>query len=236
MGRLPQFLLIDDCLDTAFLFKTALAPYRVVHVTTLAAAWAALKTSVFDLLIIDVELPDGDGFKFCSELNDTPAFRAIPKIMVSARASTEDKIFGLNCGADDYITKPFNCAELKARAEARIRNGPSLEAQYTYSCFEFHTGLSRCVVISEAGPTDLQLTPTEFRIFFALVRNHGTTLSRRDLVEQIWEASGLHIEDRVIDSHIAHLRKKLGDRNDIISSVYGQGYLVTLKNLDSKAA
>src|SRR6185312_3905896 len=98
------------------------------------------------------------GFKFCNELATDPSYKAIPKIMVSGRSTREDKVFGLNCGADDYITKPFDSAELKARAEARLRNTVRDGDVFTFSCFEFQRDLSRCVINDDGGKMDLQLT------------------------------------------------------------------------------
>lgn len=225
-----RILLIDDCEEVGYLVHVSLKPLLVDQVFNLAQARESLAQSTYDLLLIDAGLPDGDGFKFCQELTEHPQGRSIPKILLTARRSTSDKVFGLNCGADDYVTKPFDPPELKARIDAKLRHLESqLESLSKRGRFQFDVEFQRCVVQDDTGPRDLQLTPTEFRILFTLFRHEGSPLSRHDLVQHIWRAHGLNIEERGIDTHIRHLRKKLGSFSTVIVSVYGKGYAAKLE-------
>jgi DNA-binding response OmpR family regulator len=220
-----KILLIDDCADIVFLVEMSLMPHDVHHVGSVAEARAALEQETFDLLLIDGALPDGDGFRVCRELSQKSPFASVPKIILTARSEIEDKVLGFNCGADDYVTKPFAAQELKARVEARLKNrGADAGALTRWSCFEFESDFQRCWVVNESGRTDLQVTPTEYRILLALARRRGSPLTRDELVSEVWKSNGLHIEKRGVDSHIAHLRKKMGAQGPLLQSVYGKGY------------
>jgi DNA-binding response OmpR family regulator len=225
LPRLPRILLIDDSVDFGELIKVSLNPYEISQAFSAEEAKTVLKRDSFDLIMIDIILPDGDGFRVCSDLANEEKLKNTPKILITAMASVSDKVFGLNCGADDYITKPFQTSELKARVDARLRKlNLSPEHIFTYSCFEFDSEFQRCLAVSNTQKTDLNLTPTEFRIFLALARNEGAPLTREDLVRLVWKAHGSHIEVRGVDTHVAHLRKKLGVFQEAIVSVYGRGY------------
>jgi DNA-binding response OmpR family regulator len=224
MGRLPKVLLIDDCEDIGFLVTTALKPYLVKHVVSIQDAKRVLENEAYDLMLIDVNLPDGDGFKMCQDLESDSRTHLIPRILLTSRNSSSDLVFGFNCGADDYIKKPFDSTELRARVDNRLRHFPESEPTFTHGVFEFDTQFLKCRVLSDSEKTDLQLTPTEFHILVSLTRSEGSPLSRRDLVDRVWKSQGLHIEARGVDTHIAHLRKKLGQLSDQIISVYGKGY------------
>jgi DNA-binding response OmpR family regulator len=224
-----KILLIDDSVDLGFLVKVSLKPYSIHHVLSLNEARALLKNEIFDLILIDVELPDGSGFKLCSEIAESAHLSGIPKILITAKGSTSDKVFGLGCGADDYVTKPFDPPELKARVDARLRNQSRSRSISQFSCFEFDNDFSSCHLVTASGKTNLQLTPIEYRIFLALMRNGDAPITREELIRTVWRLQGTNIEARGIDTHIAHLRKKLGSHEDIIVSVYGTGYAVKLR-------
>lgn len=226
MGRLPKILLIDDDEDTGYLVGTSLKPYDVTQVVSIKDAKAKLEGDPFDLIIIDVNLPDGDGFRVCQELASDKHTNFIPRILLTSRHSPSDLAFGLNCGADDYVKKPFDSVELKARVETRLRKFPgAMDSVFAHGIFEFDTEFLKCCITGESGTkSDLQLTPTEFHIFVSLIRNEGATLTRRELVDRVWKSQGVNIESRGVDTHIAHLRRKLGEHGDVIVSVYGKGY------------
>src|SRR5690348_10215403 len=116
-----KILLIDDSKDTGYLVGRSLSPYQVDQAFSLSEASTLLAEENYQLIVIDVTLPDGDGFKFCDQLAKSGEFDHIPKVFLTAHALTSDKVFGLNCGADDYITKPFELVELKARVDSRLR-------------------------------------------------------------------------------------------------------------------
>ena len=116
-----QILLIDDCKETGILVTQSLYPLELTQALSIAEARNILKNKIFDLLLIDISLPDGNGFLFCSEISKHPNYLATPLIMLTAKDELSDKVHGLNCGACDYITKPFSLPELKARINAHLR-------------------------------------------------------------------------------------------------------------------
>lgn len=220
-----KILLIDDSVDMGFLVKVSLKPYQVNHVFSVQEAQEVMARENFDLLLIDVTLPDGDGFRVCSEYSKDPRWAQVPKILLTAKGDAEDKVFGFNCGADDYITKPFVHSELRARVDVRLRarNSPTA-SNFQWEDFEFDGHFQKCWLHTEDGREDLLLTPTEYRLLLSLARNQGLPLTREEIVEAVWKAHGANIESRGVDAHIVHLRRKLGSQNARIVSVYGKGY------------
>ncbi len=184
-----------------------------------------LAAEPYNLLLIDVSLPDGDGFLFCDELVRGGQFDQMPKVFFTGHVETSDKVFGLNCGADDYITKPFAIAELKARVDSRLRGKKNLQTHFhRIHCFEFDSDFQRCLYVKPENKIDLHLTPTEYRIFLVLARHEGQPLTRGEIVRAVWAAHGLNIEERGVDTHVAHVRKKLHSCGPWLVSVYGKGY------------
>jgi DNA-binding response OmpR family regulator len=160
--------------------------------------------------------------------------RDIPKVFLTAKDAIPDKVFGFACGADDYITKPVVGVELKARVDARVARR-SNNANQRFHCFEFDSDFQRCFLFYGDVKTDLELTPTEFRLFLTLARHEGVCVTRKELMNAIWESHGTHVEERGVDTHIGNLRKKLGTLSHWIGSVYGKGYLFTADSMLQKA-
>jgi DNA-binding response OmpR family regulator len=176
------------------------------------------------LVVLDLMLPGMDGLQVCRTLR---AESDVPLIMLTAKTTESDKLTGLELGADDYVTKPFSPRELAARIKAVLRRTPgeSLElgpAQVTYGDFQMDF---RQYTVTVAGrPVDL--TPTEFRLLGALVRQAGQVLSREQLIQKVL-GSDFDGFDRTIDVHILNLRRKLGDEPShprYIKTVYSAGY------------
>ena len=225
-----QILLIDDCKETGILVTQSLYPLELIQALSIAEARNILKNKIFDLLLIDISLPDGNGFLFCSEISKHPNYLATPLIMLTAKDELSDKVHGLNCGACDYITKPFSLPELKARINAHLRQKLLIiDTKYKTKDFELDTNLQKCFINKKDGHKELKkdtlLTPTEFRILLSLYKNKGITLTRQELIRNVWKNHGLSIEQKGLDTHIAHLRKKLSKVGSQIVSIYGIGYL-----------
>jgi len=230
-------LLIDDNQDIAELITLGLSPNSVIHARSIGEAEQALKSSSFEVFIIDVNLPDGSGFDFCVSLSQNPQYQSVPKIILSGQDQVSDKVYGFSCGADDYMTKPFHVVELRARVERLLRRMQSPMKNYlNFSCFSFDTEFLKCYVVDGSSKRDLELTPTEFRIFLTLAKSEGHLVTRKALEQAAWESQGVSIKIRGIDTHIAHLRKKLGAEMNVIVSVYGQGYSFNSKEPKSEAA
>jgi DNA-binding response OmpR family regulator len=183
--------------------------------------------TAFDLILLDVMLPGKDGFAVARELRRGGV--KTPIILVTARAQESDKVFGLELGADDYITKPFSPLELCARIKAVLRRTTaSTTERYRFGTID--VDFARCVVRRDGASVDL--TPLEFKVLLALIQAHGRLLSRDKLIELVW-GTGIAITDRVVDNHIMNLRRKLENEPTVpryLLSVRGLGY--RFENLD----
>ena len=180
----------------------------------------------FDLIILDVMLPKRDGFDVCKGIRE--AGLITPILMLTARGQTNDKVSGLKIGADDYVTKPFNMLELMARVEALMRRAPirpSTQAQTGEIDFgSIHVDLLGTEATRDGKPVNL--SAREFQLLRYLIEHRGTTVSREELLKQVWGYSA-DMYTRTVDVHIAGLRQKLEDdpkQPKFISTVQGLGY------------
>ena len=174
----------------------------------------------FDLILLDVMLPRKDGFQVCRELRKSGV--RTPVIILTAKASEAEKVMGLELGADDYVTKPFSPAELRARIKALLRRTYDSPARYRFG--EFEADFERFEVRRAGSP--IHVTPIELKLLAALVRNRGRAVTRAVLKEEVW-GTEVFMTDRVIDTHVANLRKKIeADSTDArwVTSVRGIGY------------
>jgi DNA-binding response OmpR family regulator len=178
----------------------------------------------FDLIILDVMLPKKDGFDVCKEIRK--AGLITPILMLTARGQTSDKVNGLEIGADDYVTKPFNMLELMARVGALLRRAPIRPAGQT-GVFDFgsiHVDLVGTEATRDGMPVNL--SAREFQLLRHFIEHRGATLSREELLKQVWGYSA-DMYTRTVDVHIAGLRQKLEDdpkQPKFILTVQGLGY------------
>ena len=173
----------------------------------------------FDLILLDVMLPGKSGYDVCREIRKSQPL--LPIIMLTAKSHEAEKVLGLEMGADDYITKPFSPLELRARIRAQLRRfTPSENTIYTIGSVTLD--LEKMEVRS--NDVRLDFTLLEFKLLAALVKNSGRVLSRDRLLDLVW-GENVVVTDRAIDTHVANIRKKLGDTEAIlISSIRGLGY------------
>ncbi|HEV7237927.1 MAG TPA: response regulator transcription factor [Thermoanaerobaculia bacterium] len=168
------------------------------------------------LVVLDLMLPRMDGLAVCRALRQSPAAPGI--IMVTARTTEEDKLTGLDLGADDYVTKPFSPRELMARVRAVLRRAGEEDVVEI-------AGITIDRVRREVrvGNAEVPVTPTEYRLLDALANAPGRTFTRQELVERAFgeDYDGL---DRTVDVHVMNLRKKLGDAGKAVVTVFGVGY------------
>ncbi len=188
-----------------------------------AVASKRAREQQFDLILLDVMLPGKDGFEVCRELRK--AGLRTPIIMMTAKSQEAEKVFGLDLGADDYVTKPFSPKELRARIRAALRRsaGPS-ESGELYRFGDFEVDSARCE-LRRAGSV-LETTATEFKLLTAFIRNRGRVLSREKLLDEAW-GQGTFLTDRVVDNHIVALRRKIElepAEPRYLISVRGMGY------------
>jgi two-component system alkaline phosphatase synthesis response regulator PhoP len=220
---MPRILIVEDDADiSGFLADDLqLDGHQVEVVGDGSTAARRAREQAWDLVLLDLMLPYKDGLDVCRELRRARV--GTPIIMLTARTQEADKILGLETGADDYITKPFSPRELRARIKAVLRrfqqDSPDV---YTFPDFEvdFERGQLR------RGQTPLEATPLEFKLLSVFIRRRGRVLSRQQLIEEAWGA-GTFVTDRVVDSHIVNLRRKIEPQPRsprYLLSVRGIGY------------
>ena len=186
-----------------------------------AEATRRAREQPFDLIILDVMLPKKDGFEVCRELR-REGLRT-PIIMLTARTGESEKVLGLEVGADDYVTKPFSPKELRARIKAVLRRAGD-DGPATYRFGDVEVDFGRCELRRAGNP--VETTAMELKILGAFIRHRGRTLSRAKLLDEVWGPATFVI-DRVVDTHITNLRKKIepeaGNPRYLVS-VRGMGY------------
>jgi len=184
-----------------------------------ATGAAALETSLRpDLVLLDLRLPDLDGLDVCRTLRERSA---VPIIVVTARGEESDRVVGLELGADDYVVKPFGVRELIARIRAVMRRTsarPHDDGPLRVGELVVDTRARR----AQLDERELELTPKEFDLLAALASDPGAAISRRRLLEEVWETSW-YGSSKTIDVHVAALRRKLGDPS-LIETVRGVGF------------
>jgi len=219
-------LVVEDCLDTWRLIERALGShFSLRHCAGLGAARAALAEARPDLVLLDIGLPDGDGMALCSELRSDESTSRVPVMFLSARQSVDTKVTAFGLGADDYVEKPFDQTELRARVTARLRRIKALEEQ---SSVRVHGPLRidrdrfKAHVRENGENHDLDLTAHELRLLAALAESPGRVFSRSQLAAVL--VGDCVITERTIDTHLCNLRRKLGSARDMIETVRGAGY------------
>ncbi|MBN3039849.1 MAG: response regulator [Candidatus Omnitrophica bacterium] len=174
-----------------------------------------------DLIILDIMLPERDGFDICKTLRNQEATSQIPIIILSARSQEADKIVGLELGADDYVTKPFSPRELLARIKALFRRVIQVQPKKRLEIGELVIDtLKHKVTVSSKL---VSLSPREFKLLDYLARKSGLVCSREEILDKVFGYES-DVYDRTIDAHIKSLRKKLKKARDYIETVRGSGY------------
>ena len=217
-----KILLVDDERSILDVVTAYLTPegYQVFTAVDGPSALKAARSFMPDLIVLDVMLPGMDGVEVLSQLRrESPVY----VILLTAKAEETDKIVGLSVGADDYLTKPFSPRELVARIKAalrRLRAGQALpdQAVLAFPHVRIDTG-SRKVFVDDR---QVELTSIEFELLRALAEHAGRVLSREQLLEKVW-GYDYYGEIRVVDVHIGHIRRKLGE-DRFIATVRGAGY------------
>ena len=181
------------------------------------------------LVILDWMLPGLSGLEVCRRLRQRPESRTLPVIILTARGEETDRVRGLDCGADDYVTKPFSASELVARVRAVLRRtSPSLGAEELRRA-DVVLDLAAHRVTRNGQP--VHLGPTEFRLLHLFMERPDRVFSREQLLDKAW-GRDIHVEPRTVDVHIRRLRKALneGGRPDLIRTVRGSGYALDVPN------
>lgn len=189
---------------------------------TLASARAALGEENFDLLVLDVNLPDGNGMEFLRELRKS---RDVPVILLTANDLETDIVTGLESGADDYVTKPFSLAVLRARVNAQLRRTETARPAGPLELDGFSFDFERMEFRRDGRP--VELSKTEQKLLRLLVENRGRTLSRGQLVDRVWTDGAEYVDENALSVTVKRLRGKLEEnpsRPRYLKTVYGIGY------------
>lgn len=180
-----------------------------------------LEKEIPDLIILDLMLPDIDGFEVCKYLRAHNKYADIPIIMLTARDDVTDKVVGLEIGADDYITKPFSSRELIARIKVLLRRSKNVEESLIEIADNLKVNLKKYEVL--VNDNKIELTTTEFKIISLLAQRKGWVFSREQILDHL-DVRDKGVLDRTIDVHIKNLREKLGEAGKYIKNIRGIGY------------
>ncbi|MEA1923903.1 MAG: response regulator transcription factor [Pseudomonadota bacterium] len=225
-----KILLVEDEIEIARTLEVPLvnAGFSLVHCLTLAQARKTLAVENLAAVLLDLNLPDGNGIELCREIRREST---IPLLILTARRDEIDRVVGLEMGADDYIVKPFSPREIVARISAVLRRqdwsaGDGIrsfdgDAAITYGGIEVDENRRQVMVDGSI----ISLTRTEYRLLVTLLRRPGQVYTREQIIELVWD--GAYIIDRVVDSVVSRLRRKLGalpDGRDRIRTIYSVGY------------
>ncbi len=217
-------LVIDDDKDIVQTIKDNLEldGYKVLYAHDGRSGISTAKDSRPHLILLDLNLPDIDGIKACQFIRREFDF---PIIMLTARDSLSDKILGLECGADDYIIKPFNALELSARIKAVLKRAERSMINSIYE--DDHVAVDFKTHAVRVRDKQIQLTKTEYELLDLFVNFPYEALSREFIRQQIWQDSGIYQHSRTLDVHVQRLRKKLMTGRESVSpivTVAGVGY------------
>lgn len=231
---MAKILCVEDSPEFQVFLKETLRDYEVTNVDTIAGALKILDSveSEFEIILIDLSLPDGNGMKILPFIKDSLKYKDVPIIVISGDSSILTKVAAFGIGADDYIVKPPDMSELRARISARLRTGRLLSKDKTSMVFgDLFIDLKRMLVelnTAENRKNVLSLTPLEFKILCLLVNRPENVFSRELIIECIWGV-GTHVSLRTVDAHISHLRAKLASSVVEIETALSFGYKAIIK-------
>ena len=225
---MPQLLIIEDDAALGQGIRLALQgpQTEITLCRTLAEGQKTLKATPFDLLILDVNLPDGSGLDLLRKVRQTSG---VPVILLTANDMETDIVVGLESGADDYITKPFSLAVLRARVNAQLRRAAPVQTG-AVEIEGFSFDFDRMEFSKNGRPVDL--SKTEQKLLRVLVENRGLTLSREKLLDRVWSGGGEFVDENALSVTVKRLRDKLEDtpsKPRFLKTVYGIGYTWAVK-------
>jgi DNA-binding response OmpR family regulator len=222
---MPAVLFVEDDATIAMGVEYSLKQdgFQVSLAYRLEEARSLLTSSAFDLVLLDLGLPDGSGYELCKEIR---AAGDTPIIILSVRDEESSIVLGLDLGADDYLTKPFRLRELISRIKAVLRRrGPIEASDRPLTCGDVTVVAQQAKVYKDGR--EVLLTALEYRLLLALIANQGRVLTRAQILAQIWDVDEDYVNDNTLTVYIKRLREKLEDdpqNPTLISTVRGLGY------------
>jgi DNA-binding response OmpR family regulator len=230
----PTILVVEDESSIASFVALYLknAGYVVKTVPTGSAALNQVAAGMPSMIILDLNLPDMDGIEICRRIRKSSD---VPILMLTARDEDVDKIIGLEVGADDYLTKPFNPRELVARVKSVLRRaGPERRGEESKELRHGDLSINAGKREVYVGDDEIQLAPKEFDLLWELLDHRGLVLTRDQLLERVWGYTFAG-DTRTVDVHVRQVRRKLGDASPIVT-VWGVGYKVASERTPAPAA
>ncbi len=228
MADSTRVLVVEDEPAIVELVKYSLreAGWDIRTADTVAGAWDSITHGKPDLVLLDWMLPDQSGLRLLSRLRGDRDFQDIPVIMLTAKSMEEDKIAGLNTGADDYVTKPFSPRELLARARALLRRKSPHLAEAPLRAGSVVLDPNSCTVSVENQQIDIG--NAEYKLLKFLMAHRERVFSRAQLLDKVWGDHAV-IEERTVDVHVLRLRKALKSADGLIRTVRSVGYMLSEK-------
>jgi DNA-binding response OmpR family regulator len=228
---LKDILVIEDSPEIKILIESSLTDYNIRFCTTLREGRAAVTDHVFQLIMLDIGLPDGDGLKFLTELSSQPQTKNVPIIILSGKTETSNKIMAFSVGAEDFISKPFDPLELQARVAAKIKKFETSQNRselLRIGDLQLDLLKQRVTLQTTNSGEALDLTTLEFKLLMVFARAPDRVFSREYLLNEVW-GTNVNITDRTVDTHVGHLRKKIAGSKAKIDTVVGAGYRFILR-------
>jgi two-component system phosphate regulon response regulator PhoB len=220
---MQKILIVEDEPDVADLvaFNLARAGYETVIAHDGLIGLKRALHEAPDLILLDLMLPGKDGFAVFKELRRDSRTNTTPVIMLTARAQTEDRIHGLEAGADDYLTKPFSPKELLLRVQSVLRRSESIPGAVQFETGPFRFDKNSLKFYLDGEP--VELTTTEFKLLLYLAERAGIPQGRHDLLRTVWGYSN-DVHSRTLDTHMKRLRQKIGRHARLVETIRGVGY------------
>jgi len=228
----PYVLIVEDeaALATMLRYNLEKQGFRVEEAVDGQEALTRIAEATPDIVLLDWMLPVMSGIEVCRQIRRRPATRDLPVIMVTARTEDQDAVRGLNTGADDYITKPFNMEALLARMRALLRRSGAVPVRGQHVFHDITMDLTAHRVHRNSRP--IHLGPTEFRLLEFLMQHPRRVFSREELLNSVW-GPDIHVEPRTVDVHIRRLRKSINGEGelDVVRTVRAAGYALDTEQI-----
>lgn len=236
MAELSNFIQVNLMNNSILLVEDSKEIYRMVSqalagplvdldwADTIAQAEKEVSTKSYDIILLDIELPDGSGLELCSKIQ--ALHPEVPIFFLTSHSDLSEKVLGFSAGADDYITKPFNSLELKARVEAKLKKLEIIKKSADFLKWkeiEIDKASQEVRIYIDGKFETAELTALEFKLLTYFANRKGEVIERDTMLNDIW-GQDVHVYSRSVDTHVSKLRKKLGPVASIIESVHGAGY------------
>jgi DNA-binding response OmpR family regulator len=228
---MSKILLVEDSKSSQHLVRAALesADIEMTVSGTLTDGLNQASQTNFDLILLDLSLPDGEGLTLLREIQARASNERIPVLLLTGKEDLQSKVAAFTLGAEDYLVKPVDPVELRARVEMRLRKARESKPVgevIKRGPFTLNFSQMRATIVEQDREHVIDFTTKEYKIVATLARHENQIFTRQQLVEAIW-GENMHVVDRTVDSHICGARRKMGPAGRYIQSVTGEGYRFT---------